>query len=184
MKKYMLLASLASVFALLAFTGPSEETPKIQWMSIEEAYQKTQTQPRKTIIDVYTGWCGWCKVMDKNTFTNPEVVKYINENYYAVKLDAESTKDIEIGGKVYKFDAANGANQAAIALLGGKMSYPSMVYLDETFSMIQPIPGYMDARVFHQVITFIGDNNHKKEAFDTYKEGTYKEKYKDALVRL
>ncbi|NBA84888.1 DUF255 domain-containing protein [Emticicia sp. CRIBPO] len=184
MKRLALLMSFGLVMVLVSFRSSPEETPKINWMTVEEAYAKTQTAPRKTIIDVYTGWCGWCKVMDKNTFTNPEVVKYINENYYAVKLDAESTKDITIGGKTYKYDEANRANEAAIALLQGKMSYPSIVYLDEKFNMIQPIPGYMDAKVFHQIITFIGDDNHKKEAFENYKEGTYKEKYKNELVRL
>ncbi len=151
---------------------------KINWLSLEQAYAKTKIAPKKVIIDVYTGWCGWCKVMDKNTFTNAAVIKYINENYYAVKLDAESTKDIKIADKIYKFDETNKTNQAAIELLQGKMSYPSIVYLDEKFNMIQPLPGYMDAKAFHQVITYIGDNNHKKEDFEKYKAGTYISKYK------
>ncbi len=155
---------------------------KINWLSLEQAYAKTKIAPKKVIIDVYTGWCGWCKVMDKNTFTNAAVIKYINENYYAVKLDAESTKDIKIADKIYKFDETNKTNQAAIELLQGKMSYPSIVYLDEKFNMIQPLPGYMDAKAFHQVITYIGDNNHKKEDFEKYKAGTYISKYKSLLL--
>jgi thioredoxin-related protein len=154
---------------------------KINWLTIEQAYAKTLITPKKTIIDVYTGWCGWCKVMDKKTFTDPAVVKYINENYYAVKLDAETTQDIKIAGNVYKFNAQNKANDAAVALLGGKMSYPSMVYLDEKFNMIQPLPGYMEAKEFHQLITYFGNNAHKKEDFEKYKSGTYKTKYKATL---
>ncbi len=183
MKRFV-LPLVAVLLTMASFRGPETPSAKINWISIQEAYRQTQTVPKKTIIDVYTDWCGWCKVMDKNTFTNPEVVKYINENYYAVKLDAETTKDQELGGKVYKFDASSKTNEMAIALLGGKLSYPSMVYLDEKFNMIQPIPGYMDAKAFHQVITFIGDDQHKKEAFEVYKNGTYQRKYKDVLVRL
>ena len=151
---------------------------KINWLTLEQAYAKTKIAPKKVIIDVYTGWCGWCKVMDENTFSNAAVINYINDNYYAVKLDAENTKDIRIADKVYKFDETNKTNQAAIELLQGKMSYPSIVYLDEKFNMIQPLPGYMDAKAFHQVITYIGDNNHKKEDFEKYKAGTYISKYK------
>ena len=142
-------------------------------MSIEEAYAKNLIKPKKTVIDIYTSWCGWCKVMDRETFTNPDVVKYINENYYAVKLDAESTKDIKIGGTVYKYDPANRANNAAIQLLQGQMSYPSIVYLDEKFNMIQPIAGYRKALEFHQLITYFGGNYHKKEPFENYQTGTY-----------
>lgn len=176
MKKSLLLSLL--VLGIFGFGNVSFAQNKINWMSIEEAYAKSQVAPKKTIIDVYTGWCGWCKVMDKNTFTDPAVVKYINDNYYAVKLDAESRKDIRVGGKVYKFDEANKANEAAITLLQGQMSYPSIVYLDEKFNMIQPLPGYMDAKAFHEIITYIGGNYHKKEEFESYKVGTYKTKFK------
>lgn len=157
---------------LLIHAGVQAQT-KINWLSLEEAYAKSKIAPKKTIIDVYTGWCGWCKVMDKNTFSHPDVIKYINENFYAVKLDAEGTKDIKIGGTVYKYDEKNRANSAAIALLNGQMSYPSMVYLDEGFNMIQPVPGYMDAKAFHQIITYFGGNFHKKEQFEVYKTNTY-----------
>jgi len=92
-----------SVFLSL-FSVKTYAQNKINWLTLEQAYAKTKIAPKKVIIDVYTGWCGWCKVMDKNTFTNASVIKYINENYYAVKLDAESTKDIRIENKVYKFD--------------------------------------------------------------------------------
>ena len=38
------------------------------------------------MMDVYTKWCGPCKMMMANTFTNANVIEYINANYYAVKL--------------------------------------------------------------------------------------------------
>lgn len=173
MKKILSLL-LLSIF--ISVSGIAQNA-KINWLTLEEAYQKVQTQPKKVLIDVYTDWCGWCKVMDKNTFTDPKVVDYVNKNYYAVKFDAESRADVKIGNTVYKFDAASRANQAAIALLQGKMSYPSIVYLDDKFNMIQPIPGYMDAKAFHQLITFIGGNYFTKEQFEDYKKGTYQKDF-------
>jgi thioredoxin-related protein len=59
----------------------------------------------------------------------------------------------------------------------GKMSYPTIVYLDEKFNMIQPIPGYQDAKAFHQVITFLGDNHYKKIDFEKYKADKYEKAY-------
>jgi len=167
------------VVLLLLGAGPVfSQSKKINWMTLEEAFTKTQAEPRKILIDVYTDWCGWCKVMDQKTFTNEKVVDYVNRNYYAVKFNAESRKDVKLGDKVYRFDAANRAHGAAIALLEGKMSYPSIVYLDEKFNMIQPVPGYMEARPFHQVITFIGGNHYKNEPFEAFKTGTYAKTYK------
>lgn len=163
---------LTILICLLATVFVNAQT-KINWMGIEEAYAKQKITPKKILIDVYTGWCGWCKVMDRETFTNADVIKYVNQNFYAVKLDAESTKDIKLGTSVYKFNAANKSNEAAIALLQGQMSYPSIVYLDEAFNMIQPVPGYMNAKDFHQIITYFGGNYHKKEQYDIYKANTY-----------
>ena len=40
-------------------------------------------------MDVYTNWCGPCKLLDKNTFGNKDVADYINANYYAVKFNGE-----------------------------------------------------------------------------------------------
>lgn len=184
----MLKRTAVLLLSALIFLGTSsfnkETEATINWMSIEEAYAAAQKNPKKVIIDVYTDWCGWCKVMDKKTFKNPEVVKYVNDNYYAVKLDAESREDITLGTTTYKYNAQNRANDIAVALLQGKLSYPSIVYLDEEFNMIQPIPGYMEARAFHEVITFIGEDYHKKETFDAYKATTYKDLFKTALVSL
>jgi thioredoxin-related protein len=181
---------LLILFGLLFISSTSfkNKTKKtedaIHWLSIEEAYAATLKNPKKTIVDVYTDWCGWCKVMDKKTFSNPEVIKYINENYYAVKLDAETKKSITLGATTYNFNSENNTNDIAVALLQGKLSFPSIVYLDEEFNMIQPIPGYMDARAFHEVVTFIGSDHYKKETFDTYKIGTYKTLFKSTLSSL
>jgi thioredoxin-related protein len=178
MKKIFWILTLGFFFSMQGLSAQE----KINWLSLEDAYKLQQTKPKKIIIDVYTGWCGWCKVMDKNTFSNATVAKYINANYYAVKLDAESTKDIKIGTTVYKYDAQSRANQAAVALLQGQMSYPSIVYLDEKFNMIQPMPGYLNAKEFHEVITFFGGNYHKKQNFDHYKATTYKSSFKNVKI--
>src|SRR5690606_15972317 len=114
----------------------------------------------------------------------PEVIKYVNANYYAVKLNAESKKDIKIGTVTYSYNEANRANEVAVALLQGKMSYPSIVYLDEQFNMIQPIPGFQEARQFHEIITFIGGDFHKKESFDLYRNNTYKKLFSSSVVSL
>lgn len=183
MKKIFLLFAVAFVsFACNAQTATKK--PEIEWITLTEAYNRTQKEPRKTIIDVYTAWCGWCKVMDKNTYTNPALIEYLNKNFYMVKFDAESKQDVMIGTNKYSFDAQSGSHQAAIALLGGKMSYPTTVFLDEKYNMIQPLPGYLDAKAFHQIVTYFGDKHNTKEPFEQYKAGTYPQVYKGIIAKL
>jgi len=148
---------------------------KINWMTLEEAYAATQKEPRKILVDVYTGWCGWCKVMDQKTFTDEKVAEFVNQKYYAVKLDAEMKDTIRIGKQQYIWE--NGYNQAGVALLQGKMSFPTIVYLDEQFNMIQPVAGYQEAQQFHQIVTFFGDNHYRKGNWEKYQKEIYPQQY-------
>ncbi len=170
------LAFLFVFISLGILTGFKSDTPtpkdgEIKWISIEEAFTRIQKEPRKVLIDVYTDWCGWCKVMDRETFKNKAVVDYINKHYYAVKLNAEQKEAITLSGK--QFVNQGRTHDLALALTNNQPSYPTTVFLDDTFKMIQPLPGYMKAKEFHQVITFFGENYHKKQDFETYKSKTY-----------
>lgn len=147
---------------------PKAET--ITWLTLEQAEEACKKKPRKIFIDVYTDWCGWCKRMDATTFSNPDVAKYVNEKYYAVKMNAESPESIIFKEKVYKYNASRKANDLAIQLLNGEMSYPTTVFVDEKLNVIQPLGGYLDASEFGKIIAYFGDNVYKKKTFEEYKK--------------
>jgi thioredoxin-related protein len=159
MKKYLLLGFLS----VAASAWAQEHEGPVKWMSFEQAIEKSKTEKRKIFIDVYTDWCGWCKVMDKNTFSEPLVAKILNEKFYAVKLDAEQTGDIVFNGTTFKFVpyGNKGTHQLAMALLNNQMSYPTVVFLNEDFAMIQPLPGYKKPDEFHKIVQFIGEDYYK-----------------------
>ena len=141
---------------------------KIKWMTIEQAAERIKQEPRKVVIDVYTDWCGWCKKMDKDTFTDPEVAALVNKHYYAVKLDAEGKDPITLNGHTYTFKPEYRSHELAVALLQGQMSYPTTVYLDEKFNMLAPVPGYLDAKNFSKILRYFGENHHKQMNFQEY----------------
>ncbi|MDR6196517.1 DUF255 domain-containing protein [Siphonobacter sp. SORGH_AS_0500] len=179
----MLALSVAGwSFAPIQEKPQSPKAAKIEWLTIEEAYARNQKEPRKFMIDVYTDWCGWCKVMDRETFTNPKVVEYVNQKYYAVKLDAEGKNPIKLGSHTFNYIAQGnrGYQELAALLMNGKMSFPTVVFMDETFvqnnelQVIQAVPGFHKAPDFHQIITFFGDNYHKKQTpWEKYKSEIY-----------
>ncbi|MEJ8801961.1 thioredoxin family protein [Pontibacter sp. H249] len=148
-------------------TKPAE---KIKWLTIEQAAARMKQEPRKVVIDVYTDWCGWCKKMDKSTFTDPEVAALVNKHYYAVKLDAEGKDPITLNGHTYTFKTEYRSHELAVALLQGQMSYPTTVYLDEKFNMIAPVPGYLDAKNFSKILRYFGEDHHKQMNFKEYEK--------------
>ena len=155
---------LIPITLLLLTLNPIDTTEsKINWISVEEAYQNIRTNKKPVIIDVYTDWCGWCKRMDRDVFSNPTISKYINENFYAVKLDGEHKGDITLGDKTFKFinEGRRGYHELAAALLQGKLSYPTIVFLNKDFNMIQPIPGYKTTKEMEPILNFIGSGAYK-----------------------
>ena len=157
-----------------------EEGGPVRWMSFEQAIEKNKTEKRNIFIDVFTDWCGWCKVMDKNTFNEPQVAKLLNEKFYPVKFNAEQTEDVVFNGTTYKFVpyGNKGSHQLAMALLNNQMSYPTVVFLNEDYTQAFPIPGYRKPEEFHKYLKFFADNHYKKgqNAWQEF-EKTYKSPY-------
>ena len=82
---------------------PKEVTEAgLAWYNIDDLDQMNIGN-RRVMVDMYTSWCGWCKVMDKKTFTDPNVVQYLNENFVLVKFNAERRNPVEFQGETYEW---------------------------------------------------------------------------------
>jgi len=161
-----------------SFAPPNGDPGAVKWMSFEEAIEKAKIEKKKIFIDVYTDWCGWCKVMDKNTFNDPQVAKVLNEKFYPVKFNAEQREDIDFAGHTFKFieNGRSGYHELAASLLNNQLSYPTVVFLTEDFKIIQPLPGYRKADEFHKIVKYIGEDKYKDESFEDFQK-TYKSPY-------
>jgi len=176
MKKLVLgLIITTGVFIATAFVVKPAGKPEkegIKWMTWNQVLEAEKTQHRKVYVDVYTGWCGWCKRMDASTFTDPVIVNYVNDNFYAIKFDAETRESIRFGGKEYKYisQGTQGYNELAAEILNNQMSYPTSVYFDENLEQILTVPGYQDSKFFEAMINFVGTDNYKTVKFEDFQK--------------
>ncbi len=204
-----LLFSFTNIYNLDYVTSSAVEKrvqtkEAIHWVSFEKAVELAQKKPRHIIIDVYTSWCGPCKMMTKNTFENPQIAKYINKNYYAVKFDAESFdtvkfsintpdtirdkqgKFLKVGTKKQKVVYINPApkgtprspHQFANSILDGKLSYPSIIFLNNKIQRIDVIKGYHAPKEFEPIMKFLGSGAYNKAKYEEYLK-TFKSELKD-----
>ncbi|RME12056.1 MAG: DUF255 domain-containing protein [Bacteroidetes bacterium] len=152
--------------------APSKGDSAIQWLSWDEAVKANETVKKKFFIDFYTDWCGWCKRMDKTTFTDPAVVKYINENFHPIKFNAEQKEDIVFQGRTFKWRAGgrNGVHTLAYELLNGRLGYPSYVYLTPDFERILISPGYKPAPDLIKELEFVAGDHYETTSWDDYKK--------------
>lgn len=166
MRKLMFLT-----FVFISTFTYSQNTSKVKWYSIEEALELNKTNPKKIMIDVYTDWCVWCKRMDQSTFSNPVIAAYLNKNYYPVKFNAESSKPIVFGGKTYiKPEGTRTTHQFAVTLLNGKISYPSIAYLDKNLVLLGAIPGFQQPKKMELILNFIANDLFKTTTMEEYEK--------------
>jgi thioredoxin-related protein len=157
-------------FFVLGMTAHSQEA--VQWKSMNEALRQAEKENKKIFIDVYTDWCSWCKKMDVATFQQPDIAAYINEHFIPVKFNAEQREEILYQGQAFKYVnyGRRGYHQLAAELSKslGKLSYPTIIFLDEEQNVIQPIPGYQDPKSFEVIMNFIGDDHFRTRPFKSY----------------
>jgi len=170
------------ILFLSASTGIMAQQAHINWMSIAQVQEAMKKEPRKVMIDVHTNWCGPCKMMMKNTFTDPNVIAYINKYYYAVKFNAEGNEVVNFKGNTYKnpdFNPAktnsrNGTHEftMAVAPVNGRVAYPTIVYMDEDFTILTPVQGYLKPAQILPILTYFGDDAYKTTDWATF-QSTY-----------
>jgi thioredoxin-related protein len=171
--KYALLTltfTLITCLYVKGQTNANSEKSKINWVSIEQAVVLNAQHPKKIFVDVYTTWCGWCKRMEATTFQEPEIIDYLNNNFYSVKLDAETRDTIRIGNDTFVYTPEYKSNSLAATFLGGKMSYPTTVYIDESLKILSPVPGYQHKDALLKILKYFGDNIYKDQTWEDYQK--------------
>lgn len=153
-------------FVFISFKN--KENEKVHWMSMEEMQLAYKKKPKPIIVDVYTSWCGWCKVMDKETYSNDQVAAYINEKYYAVKLDAEGKDPIEWNGKKYGYIPQHKVNELAAYFLNGQMGYPTTVFFSSLDANPAPLAGYLKPKEIESPLKYFGDGVFKTKPYPEF----------------
>lgn len=141
----------------------------VAWMSIEDAAGKLQQEKRPVLIDLYTTWCGWCKEMDRKTYSNKKVAEYIQDKFYPVKVDAETHQVINWQGRAYAFSPQYRSNEFALYLTHGQLEFPTTVIIPPG-DVPQAIPGFLEPKDLELLVKYFGDGAYKTEGFEEYQK--------------
>lgn len=169
---------LFTIFLVVSISVMGQE--KINWITLEDAVKLQKQQPKKIIMDFYTVWCGPCKLLDKNTFSNNDVAKYINEHFYAVKFNAEGDSEVNFKGRKFtnpRYDPAKANKRNYPHQLSQYFkvnAYPTVVFLDEEGNLITQVKGYQTPQQIELYLKMFANNDYlnikTQEEFQKYYE--------------
>ena len=160
-KKFFLLTTLVALIIIrnssLAATG------EVKWLTITQAEEMNKKSPKKFFIDIYTKWCGWCKRLDTDTYSDSAVAAYINSHFYPVKLDAETQDSVLYNRKKYGFNSLYHVNMVSYQFCDNS-GYPTLSFLNANKEKLMEWPGYLPPADMLNLLKYFGDDYYKKYA--------------------
>ena len=158
------------VLTLLSATAFTPRVEKFQWLNVNELKIKLKEQNKPVLIDVYTDWCHWCKVMDNKTYSNQKVADYLQDKFYCVKLNAETKDSMSWKEKAYSYNTKYKINEFALFLTNGQASFPTTVIIPDDHSAPIPIAGYMEPKELEIIVKYFGEGAYKTKSFPEFQK--------------
>lgn len=156
----------------------------IRWANWSDLPAKIEKGDRKFVVYLYYDGCRWCKVMENSTLSDDHVARFINNNFYALRLNALSSDRITVADKTYKQQTVGkfDFHELAVELSGGEMKFPNTVFLNEKFEKIQSISEYIPTHEFEIILAYFAGNHHKNTMYKRFTKNYCKESHFNTLV--
>ncbi len=165
MKRRHLAAALIAIAWFAHGCSGGEQAEAGEWLPFNEGIALAAKTGKPVIIDFYTSWCKWCKVMDRETFSDPKVKKLLEKNFITIRIDAENRTDkLNFQGKVF--------TPAELTKAMRVTGYPSLAYLESDGKVIMVIPGFQKPAEFMPNLKYVKDGCYRNNVtLDEYKSG-------------
>jgi thioredoxin-related protein len=140
------------------------DTTRVNWYRYDDGLARAKEADKHVFVYFATSWCKFCRKMDQEIFTRPDVIKVLNEQFIPIRVDGESKQELNING--YKITEQN-LTVAEYAVRG----YPTMWFLKPGGDRLGSLSGYKDSESLLEVLYFLKDRLYDKMTFDDYIKG-------------
>jgi len=154
LKRYI-PAALCALYLMVFTAGCGQVESGVEWTSMEKGLEAARREDKYIVIDFYTSWCKWCKVMEKRTFSDQTVAEYLKTNFICVRVNAEdSQSDFTFRGR--------SLSPSELAREFGVRGYPSMAYLESGGNLIMVVPGFIPPEKYIHVLKYFDEGHYRK----------------------
>ncbi len=165
---FLVLVYSTLLSVLIAQTA--ENDTKVNWMTWEEAIERSKIEKRKVFVTLYKDHCEWSKHMENNTYNQAHIAQYLNEQFYPVRFNASQKASIQVANKTYKQVRKSGEvyHEFTAFITMGRMSTPTIVFFDENLRLLQPIAGYKSPQDFEMIMTYYSEDFYRQIPWSRY----------------
>ncbi|MBN8705072.1 MAG: thioredoxin fold domain-containing protein [Bacteroidetes bacterium] len=159
----MIFSFLLQLMLLTGLNSDQKTTENLKWHDFNEGIELAQKQKKYILVDFYTDWCGWCKKMDKDTYTNPTVMQILKKNFILIKVNAEDA------AKSAKYKQYN-VTYPELSQGFGVTGFPATVFLNAQADYVTLVPGYLPADEMTTILKFIHTTAFEKMTYPDFKK--------------
>jgi len=171
MRRKGALILIAIAFAFVGFSvkkastysageADGKKSKDVQWLSFDKGMALAKKNNKLMVVDFYTDWCHWCKVMDEQTYGDNTIVKYAAGNAVMVKLNAETEKKFEFKGAKY--------TGRQLSQLFGVTGFPTTVFISPKGELITSVSGFIPPEKFITILKYLAGNHYEKMKYDEF----------------
>jgi thioredoxin-related protein len=147
------LTALLTIITFCSFSHAADKaaaTPvnAIQWQPYESGIKAIKDGKKKGFLHFYTDWCHYCKIMNKETFTDPKIIAYLNDNFVNIRVNADQEK--------------------AVAELFRVKPVPDNWFIGDDATPLSHQPGYIPADKLLVMLQFLHTNSFKTMKFSEF----------------
>ena len=134
-------------FLLMAFLVVNAKGQSLSWTLIEYLEDSLRAKPKPIMVFIHTDWCKYCKMQEKVTFNDQELINLLNRDFYSVKLDAEGEIDLKFMGRTYKGGSSKDYHELSkmLGMKNGKLLFPTTVFYSPTSQGLSKFQGFQQA---------------------------------------
>ena len=140
--------------------GAVKSGEKLEWLAFDAATARAKDQKKHLIVDIYTTWCGWCRVMEQQTYADSEVVAYLRENFVLAKVNGESSAKLRWRGEEL--------TERQFARAVGVTGYPATYFMKPDAELLGGMGGFLRPPEFMIYARYVGSRWYEKGKFNAY----------------
>lgn len=152
--KRLYIAAFVAALTLIATMAELTASGELEWKTISQGLENAPRENKLIMLDIYTDWCGWCKRMDRDTFSDSVVASYLKQRYIACKMNPEKKGKVTFDGKEFTL--------AEFGQALGVRGYPATAFFNEKGELLTVVSGYMSPKDFLPVLKYFGDGAYLK----------------------